>query len=133
MKSVEVFQSISAWQRLSNVVMRPAVAFKILRYTKEVGAEHEHIEKQRIALAYEISGTKEGEEVKIEPNTPEAMEFSRRFNEVLFEESALKPIVGIDLEMIVDALAGKDDVLSVSDLAALEPFFQSNPPGEDTA
>lgn len=126
MKSIEVFQSIAAWQKLSNVVMRPAVAFKILRYTKEVSAEHEHIEKQRVALAYEISGTPEGEEVKIEPDTPEAIEFSKKFNEVLLEESTLKPITGIDLEMIVDALAGKDDVITVADLAALEPFFLSS-------
>ena len=123
MKAIEIFQSISSWHKLANVTMKPLIAFKILRYTKLIGAEHEHIEKQRVDLAYEISGTPRNQNVQLEPNTPELADFQRRFSEVLNTESTL-PLLRLDLETVVNALDGKEDVLTVSDLAFLEPFFQ---------
>ena len=129
MNAFVIFQSVQAWRKLAGVVMKPAVAFKILRYTKLVNAEVEHIEKQRIDLAYEISKVPRDKDVKLEPDTPELAEFQRRFSEVLNEESTL-PLLRLDLETVVDALDGKDDVLSVQDLAALEVFFQYPEPPE---
>lgn len=130
MKAFQIFQSMQSWQKLANVTLKPKIAFKILRYTKLVDAEFQHIEKQRVAIAYEVSGTEEGKDVKIEPGTPQAIEFSRRFNEVLNEESTLT-LLRLDLETVVNALDGKDDVISVQDLAVLEPFFQYPEPPED--
>ena len=130
MNAFVIFQSVQAWRKLAGVVMKPAVAFKILRYTKLVNAEVEHIEKQRIDLAYEISKVPRDKDVKLEPDTPELAEFQRRFSEVLNTESTL-PLLRLDLETVVDALDGKDDVLSVQDLAMLEPFFQYPEPPED--
>ncbi len=130
MQAREIFQSIPSWRKLSGITMKPKIAFKILRYTKLVSAEFEHIEKQRVDLAYEISGTPRNQDVKLEPDTPELLEFQRRFNEVLDTESTL-PLIRLDLETVVNALDGKEDVLTVSDLANLEVFFQYSEPPQD--
>jgi len=118
----QIFQSIEAWKKLSAVNMKPAVAYKILKYTKLVAAEHEIAETQRVALIREVTGTADGEDAKIEPGSPEFVEYVTKLNEVMSQESDL-PKIGIDLDAIISALDGKDDVLSVSDLAMLEPFF----------
>ncbi len=130
MKALGIFQSIQSWQKLAGIVMKPLIAFKILRYTKLVSAEFEHIEKQRVDLAYEISGTPRDQNVKLDPGTPELAEFQRRFSEVLNTENTL-PLLRLDLETVVNALDGKEDVLTVSDLATLEVFFQYPEPPED--
>lgn len=118
----QVFNSISAWQKLSGVNMRPKLALKVLRYTKLVSDEHSHAEKMRTALIYEVSGAKEGEDVKLEPGTPELAAFVEKFNEVLQTESDLQPL-DMDLSDVVEAVDEKDESLTVSDLALLEPFF----------
>ncbi len=130
MQAREIFQSIPSWRKLSGITMKPLIAFKILRYTKLVSAEFEHIEKQRIDLAYKISGTPRDQNVKLDPGTSELAEFQRRFNEVLDTESTL-PLIRLDLETVVNALDGKEDVLTVSDLANLEVFFQYSEPPQD--
>ncbi len=129
MKAREVFLSIQSWQKLAGIIMKPAIAFKILRYTKLVSAEFEHIEKQRVDLAYEISGIPRDQNVEFKPEAPELADFQRRFSAVLNEESTL-PLLRLDLETVVNALDGKEDVLTVSDLANLEPFFQYPEPPE---
>jgi len=120
----EIFQSIAAWQKLSAVNMKPKLAYKILKYTKLVSAEHEIAEKQRVALIYEITGAKEGEDAKIEPDTPEFVEYVGKFNEVMMTESVLKKL-DVDFEEVVNAVDDKDESLTVSDLAMLEPFFDT--------
>ncbi len=122
MKCSVVFQSIVSWRRLSSILMQPEIALRILRYTKLVEAEYNHIEKLRVALAYEISGAAEGTEVKIDPNTSEAQEFSERFGDVLNEESDLISL-RLSLDDVIHALEGEKDSLTISDLALLEPFF----------
>ena len=130
MKAREIFQSIPSWRKLSDITMKPLIAFKILRYTKLVSAEFEHIEKQRVDLAYKISETPRNQNAKLEPGTPELLEFQRKFSEVLNTESTL-PFLRLDLETVINALDGKEDVLTVSDLANLEVFFQYPEPPED--
>ena len=122
MKLGTVFQSIEAWRKLSGITMRPRVAYKILKYTKLIAAEYELAEKQRVALIHEVTGTKEGEEVKIEPGTPEFLAYVEKTNAVMETECDLK-LLDMDFEEVIDAVDGKDDVLTVSDLALLESFF----------
>ncbi len=122
----QVFQSIAAWQKLSGVSMKPKLAFKILMYTKKVAAEHEAVEKQRIALVHEITGTKPGEEVKIEPDTDEFKKYIVGLQEILLVESDLKPL-DLDFEEVVNAVDKKDESLTIADLSALEPFFKCCP------
>lgn len=122
----QVFQSIAAWQKLSGINMKPKLALKILRYTKLVSAEHEHAEKMRVALIHEVTNTKEGEQAKIEPNTPEFAAYVEKFNAVLTTESDLQPL-NLDFEEVVNAVDEKDEALSVSDLALLEVFFEVPP------
>jgi len=120
----QVFQSMPAWRKLSAVNMKPAVAYKILKYTKLVDAEYEIADKQRVALIHEVTETKEGDQVSIKPGDPVMTEYVERFNEVMSQEIEL-PKIDLDFGEVIDALDGKDDVLSIADLAILEPFFQS--------
>ncbi len=118
----EVFQSMSSWQKLSGINLPAKLAYKILKYTKLVSAEYEIAEKQRAALIHELTDTKEGEEARIEPNTPRAMEYAKKFQEVLVMDTDLKPL-DMDFEEVVNAVGEKDESLSVQDLAMLEVFF----------
>jgi len=127
----QIFQSIEAWRKLSSVNMKPSIAYAILKYTKLVFDEHAIVEKQRVALLREVTGTKDGEIAKIEPDSPKFGEFVTKLNEIMSQESSLEEI-DLDLSQVVVALDGKDDALSVSDLAMLEPFFLSTDVGPIT-
>ncbi len=120
----QIYSSVKAWNKLSLVAMHPMMAYKVLKYTKLVENEYAVADKQRVALIHELSGTKEGEDAKIEPGTPEFGQYVERFNEVLQVESTLKQIK-VGFEDVLKSLGDKDDVLSVGDLALLEPFFKS--------
>jgi len=122
MKLGEVFQSIEAWRKLSSITMRPKLAYAILKYVKLITTEYEIAEKQRVALIHELTNTKEGEDARIEAGTPEFTEYVKRFTEIMGVESSL-PRCELDFAEVVNAVDGKDDVLTVNDLALLEPFF----------
>jgi len=112
--------------------MKPKLALKILRYTKLMSAEHEHAEKLRVALIHELTNTEDGQDAKIEPNTPEFEAYVTRFNEIMQSESDLKQL-DVGFEEVVNAVDEKDETLAVSDLAMLEPFFKvGDEPVEET-
>ncbi len=121
----QIWQSMESWRKLSSVSMHPMMAYKVLKYTKLVEAEYAVADKQRRALIHELTGTKDGEDAKIEQDTPEFMAYVEKFNEVMTVKSSLKQVKGVELEGVVKAVGDKDDVLSVRDLALLEPFFKS--------
>ena len=123
MKLADVFNSIQSWRVLSAAKMSPAIAYKILKYVKLVMDEHEVVEKQRVALIYEVTGAKEGESVKIEPGTEQFVEYITRFNEVLNTESDL-PQCELSFGEVIEAVSKhNDNALSTVDLMTLEPFF----------
>lgn len=117
-----VFGSIKAWQKLSAVSMKPLLAYKILKYTKEVAAEHDVIEKQRLAMVYKITGAQPGQEIRLDPDTEEFTEYVTRLQEILAVETNLKPIE-LDFEEVIKSVDKENESLSISDLAVLEPFF----------
>ena len=117
-----VFGSINAWRKLSGINMKPMLALKILRYTKEVAAEHDAIEKLRLAMVYEITGAKPGQEIRLEPDTEEFKEYVIKLQEILAVETDLKPIK-LDFDEVIKSVGEKEESVSISDLAALEPFF----------
>ncbi len=121
----QIWQSMESWRKLSSVAMHPMLAYKVLKYTKLVEAEYAVADKQRKALIHELTGTKDGEDAKIEQDTPEFMAYVEKFNEVMAVESTLKQVKGVELEGVVKAVGDKVDVLTVRDLALLEPFFKS--------
>ncbi len=118
-----IFQSVTAWQKLSAIPLKPKVAYKLLKYTRYVSNEHEIAEKQRVALIHEITGTKDGEDAKIEPGSSQFVEYAERFSEIMATEVKFEQ-VKLKLEDVVELLDDKPDALSVSDLALLEPFFE---------
>ncbi len=121
----QIWQSMESWRKLSSVAMHPMMAYKVLKYTKLVEAEYAVADKQRKALIHELTGTKDGEDAKIEQDTPEFETYVEKFNEVMAVESTLKQVKGVELEGVVKAVGDKVDVLTVRDLALLEPFFKS--------
>ena len=121
----QVFQSIASWQKLSGVNLKAKLAYKLLKYTTLVSAEHAIADKQRVALIHEITGTKEGEDAKIEPDSPEIREYAGKFNEIMLTESTLEQL-DMDFEEVINAVDEKDESLTVSDLAMLQPFFMPN-------
>lgn len=118
----EIFQSVGSWQKLAGINLPAKLAYKILKYTRRVTAEYEIAEKQRVTLIHEITGTQEGQDAKIEPGTPELVAYTQRFQEVMLTKSDLEPL-DMDFEEVVNAVGSRDESLSVSDLAMLEPFF----------
>ncbi len=121
----QIWNSMESWRKLSSVAMHPMMAYKVLKYTKLVEAEYAVADKQRVALIHELTGTKDGEDAKLEQDTPEFTTYVKKLNDVLAVESTLKQ-VKVDFESALKAVGDKDDVLSVRDLALLEPFFKSD-------
>lgn len=119
----QVYQSINSWKRFAEVNMRPKVAFAILKYSKVVTAEFDLIESKRRALVYEVTEAESGTDVRLERGTLELEEFVQKFNELLVVESDIKQI-DMNLSDAVGAIDEKDESLTVSDLALLEPFFK---------
>jgi len=122
-----VVQSMETWRKLASINMKPKIAYQILKYVKLVTADFNIVEEQRVALIRELAEEKDGE-IKIEAETPEWNEYVRRFNEILAVESELE-LLDVDFEVVIDALGDTEEVVSVSDLAILEPFFKNSDAG----
>jgi hypothetical protein len=123
MRLYEVFVAKPVLDEVVKLKIAPKLAYRLLKYAKRVLAEWEVVEQQRVALIYEISKTPAGSSASIEPNTPEAAEYSKRFNEVLIVESELAPS-DITMSELLDALGeSEDNKVSVSELATIEPLF----------
>jgi len=125
MQLAEIFSAREAWARLTQLRIPPQKAYKLLKYVKLVGAEADVVEQQRIALIQKVSGAKPGDNVSLERGTPEHRDFVVQFGAVLATETDLKPIE-MTLEDLLGSLgADQANVLSVEDMARLEPFFKS--------
>lgn len=125
MKMGQIFQSVEAWRKLSSINLKPSIAYAVLKYTKGVQSEFEIADKQRVMLIHDVTGTKEGEEARIEPDSQEFQEYVKRLNEIMLMEVNL-PKITFELGTIVEALGDGDGALSVADLANLEPFFATD-------
>jgi hypothetical protein len=123
MKLVNVYMAKDAMTNLGKMKMTPGLGYKVLKYLRLFDAEFAIIEKQRVAAVHAATGTKEGEEVRIEPDTLPFTEFWRIFSDSLDVDSELAPMA-MKLDELIAALdAEKGNVLSATDLAVLEPFF----------
>jgi len=125
----EVHRSIQAWRKLSGVAMKPAIALKILRYTRLITAEWKDIEKLKMEAIRRAAGAPEGKSVTFESGSLEHAECISRIDGIMAVESTL-PLLSFDLDSVILALDEKGNSLSVSDLAILEPFFQYPEPSE---
>ena len=117
-------RTVSPWGALARLKKPPKVAYRLMKYGKDIDDEYNVIDRRRIELVHEAAGVEEGQPVKIEPDSPEFSRFAVAFNEFLDGESDLKP-VGIGMDALIDALdSEKGNVLSEQDLALVAPFFQ---------
>lgn len=130
MKLGDVAQSIQAWQKLVTLNLRPRLALIVLRYIKQVIAEHENAERLRVALVRELTGTPEGQDARIDVGTPAYIEYTQRLTEIMEEPSSL-PLMEVNFEEIIDAADDKGGALSPRDLALLEHFFPDSKPLQD--
>jgi hypothetical protein len=115
---------MTSWRKLASMALSPLVALKVFRYTKLVDAENDALIKLQESIIRDITETKEGEAAKIDPGTSEWDEYVERFTPAVDAEAELEPF-DLSLDEVLGAAGGKDDVLTVADIAALEPFFRS--------
>jgi len=121
-----IYTAREVWSRLVTMRINPRMAYTLLKYLKLFVAEVEIIEKQRIALIHEITNTVEGQEAKIEPNTPEFVDYVNRFNAVLLTDSDLKKC-NIPFDDLLKALHSEEgNDFTVQELMALELFFEES-------
>jgi len=130
MKLANVYMAKAAMNQLTQAKLSPKVAYRVLKFAKKFEAEFGIVEAQRIALLREISGAKDGEDAKIEPNTPEMATFVQGFNPVLDTDSEMA-VCPLKFDALLEALGVEDgNKLSAQDLAALEPLFESDEENE---
>jgi hypothetical protein len=128
MKLAHIYTARDAWQRLAGLKLPAPTAYSLLKYLKQVMAESDVIEQQRVKLIRDIAGAKENENASLEPGTPGFLKFAEEFTKVLDTDSDLKP-VDMKLEILL-AEIGKEagNALSAQDLGQLEPFFGAQEP-----
>ena len=125
MKLGNVFAAREALVHLAALKMPSKVAYRVLKFSRKFDAEFGIIEEQRVKIIREITGAKEGEEAKIENGTPEMVSFYEKFAPVLGTDCDLE-LCPLKFEALMEAIDSEDgNILSVQDLALLEPLFDS--------
>jgi len=125
MKLGHIVMAQESLQRLAALRMPPQAAYRLLKYLKLVNIEQEVIEKQRVKLIHEVSGTKDGDNVNLAPGTPEHAQYLTKYGATLEAESDLKPF-DMKMEELLVVLDGeKGNVLSAADIGTLELFFET--------
>jgi len=126
MKLANVFNARPAIVRLATLKMAPRVAYDVLKFSRRFDADFEIVEKQRVSLLMEISGAGEGEDITIEPNSPEFDRFVAAFDEVLAGEIDMA-VCPMRMDALIAALdASEGNTLSVQNIALLEVLFESD-------
>ncbi len=122
MKLGNVFLGKSFLNRVAQLKIKPVVAYRLLKYLKQIDEEYNIIEKQRVALIHKITNTEPGTQVELQQDTDEFNEYVKSFDEILSVESELKTDLTIDL--IIESLSDENgNELTVQELAQIEPFF----------
>lgn len=132
MKLVDVWNARNAVNTLAQLKKPPKIAYRLLKYSKQFSAEFDVCELARVGFVYEVAGVAPGTpNVSLEPGTPEFAAFVAKFNEFLGAESDLAPL-DMGMGALIEALdAEHGNVLSETELALLEPFFQEKQPLAD--
>lgn len=123
MKLSNVVAANAVWRKLLQWRVKPALAYALLKYSRLLEAEFGIVETTRVALIRELTHTKDGEEVTLQPDTTEFKEYVKRFSAILDVDSELKPSE-LKFDALLSALADdQTNILSAVDLGVLEPFF----------
>jgi hypothetical protein len=123
MKLLNVFTAYPVFAKISNFKMNPKTAYAVLKYARTIGQEYELIEKQRVALIHELTGTKDGENASIEPNTKMHMDYVVAFGAILDVESEV-PMFGCSMDCFLDKISDdRANDLTVQEIGSLEPCF----------
>lgn len=124
LKLANIYGAADAWNRLAALKLPAHTAYRLLKYARKAAAEREIVEQQRIRLVRQAVGAKDGESVTLKPGMPEYEAFVAEFGQLLETDADLPPF-DMTLTGLLD-LAAKEpgNMLSVADLAQLEPFFK---------
>ena len=123
MKLANVYAANAVIGKLAQMRMNPKTAYAVLKYARNVEAEMSVIEKTRVAIIREITNTKDGEEAKIEPNTPMFDEYVSEFGAVLDVDADLEPSE-LQFDDVLSAIsADQSNALTIQEIGVLEPFF----------
>jgi len=126
MKLGNVYGSQATIRKIVGFGLPPKIAYSVLKYSRKFDAEYSVIDQQRVQLIREIAGTKEGEDAKVEPGTPEFVTFAAKFNLIMDTDSDLAPS-DMKLSELLSAIElDESNVLSAQDLAVLEVFFTTD-------
>jgi len=122
---LDVFASAEAWERLTNLKLPPVMAYRLLKYVKQVKAEYDLLKQHEGRLIREHAGVGPSEPARLTPGSPEYQKYVMAFSSVLEAPSGL-PACDVTFEALLEALGQESrQVLSVQDLGTLEPFFVS--------
>jgi hypothetical protein len=123
MKLSNVVAANMVWRKILQLRVKPAMAYTLLKYSRLIEAEFAIVETTRVALIHELTNTKEGEEVTLQPGTDAYKAYVDRFSAILDVDSELKPSE-LKFDTLLSALADdQTNILSATDLGVLEPFF----------
>ena len=101
MKLLDVFAGYGALVSLSKCKVPPKMAFALSKYLRLVQAEYDLIEKQRVALLHEATGTRDGEDTSVQYGTPQYIEYAEKFGPLLDSGSDLV-ICSLNLSDVMD-------------------------------
>jgi len=126
MKLGYIFGAIDAWRKLASLRMKPRMAYRLAKYAKEVSAEWEFTEKQRVALIHELSGVPEGQPASIQQGTPEFAKYTKRFMEIMETDCDLRKI-DLNFDKVLDAIGeNQENELTPQEVDVLLPFFSES-------
>src|SRR3990167_173500 len=124
---LDVFASAEAWERLTRLKLPPVMAYRLLKYVKQVKAEYDLVKQQEGRLIREHAGVGPNDAARPAPGSPEYHAYVTAFSTFLEAPSDL-PAWDVTFEALLEALGQESrQVLSVQDLGTLEPFFTVAP------
>lgn len=129
MKLLSIWNSAATWQHVSSLKKNPKLAYRLLKYEKQVERELLVCQKMQDSLIYELAGVeppKPGDVliVNISDDKDKMQVLNARFNEFLQGDSDLD-FIGMTLDELIDGLDEKDgNTLSENHIERLEPFFE---------
>ena len=123
--------SLDSWRLLVALRMKPAIAYMVAKYAKQIGEECDLINQQRETLIRDLTGTKPGQAAKIEEGTEMHAEFMRQYAEIMGTECNVTMVPMKLMEVIDSIVESEAAALTPQDMLILDQFFVQESPEEE--
>lgn len=118
-----VFQAREAWKKLVQCQLKPATAYKLAKYARQVSEEDVVIEGRRTEMIQRL-GVATGNGFSVEQGSEGHVKFLQEFSELLAQDTKLDPC-DMRFDELVDEISKFDkNELTVADCGALAAFFK---------